>query len=151
MDSAALDRLISEAGSHEEGILAAIRTADGAYAIRFKDADVVAEWDEARQRLVLSSEIGTPPSARATHIYETLLSYNLLWRETGGVRMALTGPKGVALQLVELAGPEIEGRTVALVAANLAERTIIWRAFFESEGGDMAAPAPPSSSDMIRA
>lgn len=151
MDSEALDRLVAEAGSHEEGILASVRTADGAHAIRFEDADVIAEWDGARNRLVLSSEIGSPPPGRAAHVYETLLSYNLLWRETGGLRMALTGPKGIVLQLVDLAGPEIEARTVAIVAANLAQRTVIWRAFLESEGSDVAAPAPPNTSEMIRA
>lgn len=155
MDEAALDSLITEAGSLDDRILVCLKTQDGRHAIRFEDSDVLAEWDDARQRLVLSVEIGTPPRDRAGHIYETLLSYNLLWATTGGVHMALTGRKGAVVQVVDLAGAEMEPRQVAIVAVNLASLATIWRAYFESEDGDDddETTPPPSFSmaDMIRA
>ena len=123
-----------------------------AFAVRFEEWDVLAEWDDERQRLMLSVEIGTPPVDRVAEIYETLLSYNLLWRATGGVHMGLTGRKGPALQMAELAGAEIAPRQIALVAANLADKAGIWRAYFESEtpSGE-AVPQPAAPDHVIRA
>lgn len=154
MEPVELDQLMAEVGAQDDRILACIKTPDGAFAIRFEELDVVAEWDETRKRLVLSSEVGTPPRARLAHIYETLLSYNLLYQVTGGVHLALTGRGGSVLQLVDLADAEIEPRQIAIVAVNLASLATIWQAYFESEeGGEDAVSAPPAMTmaDMIRA
>lgn len=151
MQSEELDRLIAEVGPLDTSILTCVKTADGGYAIRFEDVDVLAEWDDRRKRLVLSAEIGVPSAVRTRHVHETLLSYNLLWRETGGLVMAMTGPGGAVLQLVDLAGAGIEARSIATVAVNLAERTRIWRAYFDSEEGEVEAPAPEPLDTVIRA
>jgi len=151
MDVIEFDRLMSEVGPLDDMILACIKTPDGAYAVRFEDVDVLVERDGDRDRIALSVEIGAPPPSRALEVYETLLSYNLLWRETGGVRMALTGRKGSVVQFVDLTGSEINPRSIATVAANLASLTEIWRAFLQSAGGDSAAPAPIAAADFIRA
>ena len=151
MEDIEFDRLMSEAGPLDDKILACTRTPDGTYALRFEEVDVLVERDEDRNRIALSVEIGAPRASRALEVYETLLSYNLLWRETGGVRMALTGRKGSVVQFVDLTGSEINARTIATVAANLASLTDIWRAFLQSAGGDIAAPAPIAAADFIRA
>lgn len=151
MQQGELDRLMAEVGPLDDTIITCVKTPDGAYAIRFDDADVLAEWDDRRKRLVLSAEIGTPSPVRTPHVHATLLSYNLLWRETGGLSMAMTGRQGAVVQMVDLAGPEIEARNVATIAVNLAERTRIWRAYFESEAGEAEAPAPDALDNVIRA
>ena len=150
MDTAELDNLMTEAAALDEGILACLKTPDGAYALRFEDTDVLAEWDGTRDRLVLSTEIGKPAGQAATEVYETLLSYNLMWRETGGVRLALTGRGGNVLQLVDLAGTEVAAAKVAVVAANLAERTRIWQAYLESAEGDGEPSLPEAAlTDVV--
>jgi hypothetical protein len=147
-----LDRLMAEVGDHDDAVLACVKTPEGSFAIRFEEWDVLAEWDDERQRLMLSVEIGTPPADRVAEIYETLLSYNLLWRATGGVHMGLAGRKGAALQMAELAGDEIAPRQIALVAANLADKAGIWLAYFESEAPRQEAmPQAASPEHVIRA
>lgn len=151
MEDSEFDRLMSDVGPLDDAILACLKTPDGAYAIRFEQVDVLVERDEDRDRIALSVEIGAPRPSNALEVYETLLSYNLLWRETGGVRMALTGRKGSVVQFVDLTGNEINPRSIATVAANLASLTEIWRAFLQSPGGEAAAPAPIAAADFIRA
>lgn len=150
MEQAELDALMSKVGPLDPAIAECVRMPDGGYAVRFEDGDVIVEWDASRRRLVLSAEIGKPPASRAAAIHQTLLGYNLMWRETGGVRMALSGPKGGVVQIVDLAGEEIDPQAVARVCSNLIDRTRIWQAFFESKsGGD--APQPESYFGAIRA
>ena len=151
MQAEQLDRLVSEAGPLDESIIACLRTPDGAHAVRFEDFDVLVENDEARDCLVLSSEVGAPSASRAASVYETLLCYNLLWRETGGLKLALTGRGGSVVLLVEIAAGQADARTLATVAVNLAERARIWRAYFEAEGGDAIPSAPAPAGDFIRA
>lgn len=150
MEEIAFDRLMGEVGSLDDTILAVVKTQDGAYAIRFEQLDVVVERDGDRDRIALSVEIGAPRPSQALEAYQTLLSYNMLWRETGGVRMALTGKGGSVVQFVDLTGSEINPRSIATVAANLASLTEIWRAFLQSAGNDTVAPAPVSAADFIR-
>jgi hypothetical protein len=151
MQDIEFDRLMSEVGPLDDTILACIKTQDGAYAIRFEEIDVLVERDGDRDRIALSVEIGTPRPSNALSVYEALLSYNLLWRETGGVRMALTGRQGAVVQFVDLTGPEINPTSIATVAANLAGLSEIWRTYIDSDGGEAAAPAPISTGDFIRA
>lgn len=151
MEDTEFDRLMGAVGPQDDAILAVVKTPDGAYAVRFEELDVLVERDVDRDRIALSVEIGSPRASRALAIYETLLSYNLLWQETGGVRMALTGKGGNVVQFVDLTGSEINPVSIATVAVNLASLTEIWRAFLESEGSDLAAPEPVSTGDLIRA
>jgi hypothetical protein len=147
-----IERVFAEVGPLDERIATVIKTSDGAYAIRFEDVDVLAEWDDTRKRLVLSCEIGAVPPERAGQIYEILLTYSMAWRDTGGLRMALAGLGGNAVQLVDLAGEEIAARRIAIVAVNLAERTRVWRAFFTLHAGEGPGPEPADllASHMIR-
>lgn len=151
MKSEELDRLIAEVGPLDEAILSCVRTPEGVHALRFEDLDLLVENDEARDCLVLSSEIGAPAASRAAAVYETMLAYNLLWRETGGLRIALTSRGGSLVQLVDIASGQADARMIATVAVNLADRTRVWRAYLEAEGRDVAAPAPIASDAFIRA
>lgn len=146
-----IDRVMAEVGRFEDEVLACGRTPEGDYVIRFEEADVVAEWDRDRRRLVLSSEIGRPPRSRTARIHEALLSFNLLWRDTGGLFMALAGRGGEVIQLFELFEPEIDARRIATVAANLESRRRLWRAYFDSEEADVVPQRPLASDEMIRA
>lgn len=146
-----MDTMMEQVGALDDSIVACLKTQDGAYAIRFEDLDIFVEVEADRGRVVLSSEIGTPFHARAAEVYETMLSYNLLWRATGGLRMALTGRGGAMVQLVDLAGEEISARQIVTVAVNMADLTGIWQAYLLTGGGDVSLPQPFDLSTAIRA
>ena len=131
MDSEQLDRLMAEVGPLDDDIPECVRLEGGDYAVRFDDVDVFVEWDAASARLVLSVEVATPPASRAASIYEALLAYNSLWRETGGLRLALTGARAPPCRSSTSPAPRSKPKTVAVVAVNLVQRTSIWRAYFE--------------------
>jgi hypothetical protein len=143
--------MMEEVGTMDDSIVACLKTPDDSYVIRFEDLDIFVEVEADRGRVVLSSEIGTPLRARAAEVYETMLSYNLLWRATGGLRMALTGRGGSMVQLVDLAGEEISARQIVTVAVNMADLTRIWQAYMQTGGGEISMPQPFDLSTAIRA
>ena len=57
---------------------------------------------EHPDRMVFSSEIGTVADDQELPVYEALLCYNLLWKDTGGVKIGLAGPKGILIVTTEL-------------------------------------------------
>ena len=62
------------------------------WAVMF-DADTTVMLDPVteQQKLVLSIDLGRPAQESRLVTYETMLAYNVLWQETGGVKMGL-GP-----------------------------------------------------------
>jgi hypothetical protein len=136
---------MSEVGPLEHGIFEILRLRDDFWAVRFAQVEVEVELEPAARRLVLSAEIGPVGLERQTEVYETLLMYNLLWRETGGVRMALTEPDGGVIQSVDLHFSLIEAPLLAVVLHNLNERTLMWREFF---AGGVAPDASPTYPDF---
>ncbi len=72
--------------------------------IEMADAPVVEiEFDEARQRIALSADLGRPAPEHRAHTCEMLLSFNLLWQDGEmPVRMAIGSPGEHALQVAEL-------------------------------------------------
>ena len=95
--------LISQIGPVFSDIDAVIQTEDPSWAIQFVDELVVMiEQLEHPDRMVFSSEIGTVADDQELPIYEALLCYNLLWKDTGGVKIGLAGPKGILIVTTEL-------------------------------------------------
>jgi hypothetical protein len=131
-DQEQVARLMAEVGTLDDDIVAVVQTGDDSWAIRFEDVDIEVERDPHGGRLVLSAEIAVPRREDRVTVYEALLSYSMLWRETGGLRMALAEPGGAAVQLVDLNTVDVTPKLLATVAANLAERTLVWRAFLAS-------------------
>lgn len=151
MQAEDIDRLMAEVGAFDDTILACGKTPDGEYVIRFEEADVLAEWDRDRRRLVLSCEVGKPPRGRAEKIYETLLSFNLMWQDTGGLFLALAGRGGEVIQLFELFEAELEARRIATVAVNLENRRRLWQVYFDSEEIEVEPARSFAGGGAIRA
>lgn len=98
-----IQELIQELGPVSADIDAIVQTEEPSWAIQYSDETIVIiEAAEEPARLVLSSELGSPNDSLQLPIYETLLCYNLLWRETGGVKIGLAGPKGALILSCEL-------------------------------------------------
>ena len=98
-----IQNLIQELGPVSTDIDAIVQTEEPSWAIQYFDETIVIlEASENPARMVLSSELGSPNDSLQLPIYETLLCYNLLWRETGGVKIGLAGPKGALILSCEL-------------------------------------------------
>jgi hypothetical protein len=124
-----LDEVIEHAGE----AVWVLALADGAV--------VEAEYDEAAGgRLLLSMELGEPAEAGAAELHRTLLQYNYLWRQTGGVRMALAGR--VVVQGLELAVPGLDLSTLAAALTGLHGNAALWRDLLASS----AAPDPQAGT-----
>lgn len=94
---------ISQIGPVFPDIDAVIQTEDPSWAIQFVDELVVMiEQLEHPDRMVFSSEIGAVTDDQELPIYEALLCYNLLWKDTGGVKIGLAGLKGTLIVTCEL-------------------------------------------------
>lgn len=95
--------LISQIGPVFPDIDAVIQTEDPSWAIQFVDELVVMiEQLEHPDRMVFSSELGAVTDDQELPVYEALLCYNLLWKDTGGVKIGLAGPKGILIVTTEL-------------------------------------------------
>jgi hypothetical protein len=125
-----IQHVMRDIGPMDDDILAVVQTADDRWAVRFDDVDVDIELDTENERLMLSTTIGPAPAKRLETVYATLLTYSMLWRETGGIRMAMTNHGGDVLQMIELATSRLTPALLTIVAGNLCARTRIWRAFF---------------------
>ena len=147
-----MDAVLQAVGPLDDGILAVVRAADDRWAVRFEDVDVEVEFDEATGRLMASAVIGRPPPERAAKLHEMLLVYGMIWRDTGGVRMALTGPGGEAVQMADLYAPQVTPEALVVLVVNLAERTRVWRGLFAADAEDAATPSFDSfDATLIRA
>jgi hypothetical protein len=144
--------VMQEVGPRDDEILEVLQTGDQSWAARFADVDIELELEPETRRLMLSAEIGAPPEETRASIYETMLLYNLLGSDTGGVHMALSEAGGAVVQMVDLHCSALTTELLVTVLHNLNERTLIWREFFAggAEQGETVAPPPPFEHPMIQ-
>ena len=137
-----IQQFMQELGPASPDIDAVVQTEEPSWAIQFSDESImVIEPADEPPRLILSSELGTAPEAAERPLYEALLSYNLLWRESGGLKIGLAGPKGSLIITGELC---LEGLTLLDLQATLArfrKVTASWRHCVVSADVD-TAPLP---------
>lgn len=76
--------------------------------------------------IFMSSEIGTPPPDRELDILRALLSYTLLWRESGGVVAAFDPASGKFLLQYEWRAKPDQSDQLQVVLENLAGLSRWW-------------------------
>ena len=141
--------LISQIGPVFPDIDAVIQTEDPSWAIQFVDELVVMiEHLEHPDRMVFSSEIGTVADDQELPVYEALLCYNLLWKDTGGVKMALSGPGGELVLLYELFVSDLSLNELQTVLANFVSIAQVWSVYVTGEN-DQPAVNLPGPMDML--
>ena len=145
-----LNRVLAEVGPLDDAILEVVGTDPDTWLVRFETVDVELEYDGPGGRLVFTVAIGTPSEANRLRIYEALLLYNVIWRDTGGLRMALSGPGAGALQIADLADADIDPRRIVLVAVNMAERALLWRGMMTAETAETSIPFEMQSTGYLR-
>jgi hypothetical protein len=98
-----IQQLIQELGPNMQDIDAIVQTEEPSWAIQFSDETIIIiEAVEEPARMVFSAELGNASETNQRAIYEALLCYNLMWRDTGGVKIGLAGPQGALIISTEL-------------------------------------------------
>jgi hypothetical protein len=92
-----------------------------------EDLSVLVEFDEQKNCLVLSSELGAPAPGDRTALYELLLQLNYHWNATGGNRMAVNGPGGDIVQMYELGADNLDATQLSAVLKTFSEVAKAWR------------------------
>ena len=129
LDSERIGLMIEEAGPRDDAIAAIIQSGETTWQVHYGECEIDCEYEPTLQRLMLTIPVGVVAPERQARVYETLLAFNLIWRDTGGVRMALAGPNGQVVQMVDLTGAELSTDLLLTVMTNLVEKADIWRDF----------------------
>ena len=132
--------MMEEIGPSMPEIEAVIQSGEKNWAIQFDDQSIVMlEWAEKPDRIVLSSMLGAPVEDMQLSVYETLLCYNLLWKDTGGVKMALAGPGGELILLYELHASELMLNDMQTILSNFVSIAQVWSVYVMGESEQPAA------------
>ncbi len=93
-----IQQLVQEIGPSMQEIDAVVQTEDPSWAIQFSDETItILEPADDPSRIVISAELGMITEAQQRSVYETMLCYNMLWRDSGGVKIGLAGPQGALI------------------------------------------------------
>jgi hypothetical protein len=136
--------MMEEIGPAMPEIDAVIQSEEENWAIQFEDQSIITlEWALKPDRVVLSTILGIPSESMQLTVYETLLCYNLLWKDTGGVKMALAGPNGELMLLYELYMSDLTLNDMQTVLRNFVSIGQVWSVFVAGEEDPAAVlPAP---------
>jgi hypothetical protein len=105
-----ITQLVKELGPAMPEIDAIVQTEEPSWAIQFSDETIIIiEPADDPSRMVISAELGAAAEAQQRNVYETLLCYNLMWRDSGGVKVGLAGPQGALIISLDLC---LEGLTL---------------------------------------
>lgn len=85
-------------------------------------------------KLVLSADLGHPLVGEENATYTLLLQVNALWRETGGLRMALDAGDGELTQVYDIALADLDRDGLELRVQNFAAAARGWREVIATKG-----------------
>ena len=115
-----------------------------------EDLVVLVQFDERKNCLVLSCELGSPPAGDRTKLYETLLQMNYHWETTGGNRMAIDGPAGNVVQLFEMGVHDIDVSRLSRVISTFAGTAKAWRDYISRDSSSQSLPPAMSGNAGIK-
>ncbi len=142
-----IQQLIQELGPHMQDIDAIVQTEEPSWAIQFSDETIVIiEAAEDPARMVFSAELGSTNDNNQHAVYEALLCYNLMWRDTGGVKIGLAGPQGALIISTELCLESLMLNDLQLNLKNFLKITRSWQGFV-SQTAPTPAPLPGLGGD----
>jgi hypothetical protein len=135
--------LIEAVGPRVEAVQAVGQTSDTEWAVLFDDdTTVMLDLVPGQQKLVLSIDLGRPAPESRLATYETMLAYNVLWQETGGVKMGLGGTNGRLVQMFELSTASLDLDLMARVLEGFVAKALVWREQI-AQGAVSAEAMPP--------
>lgn len=148
-----ISQRLGEVGPETENLSVIVQDDDSSWTLAFENEVtvlVLVEWADEPARLVLTADIGTPPAGRAAQVHKTALSYNTLWRETGGARIGMGGEEGDLLLVRELDAESVQGGDLASVLEQFAAVAQWWEGYVTSEEIAIPASAPAMAQMAAR-
>lgn len=137
-----IQQLIQELGPNMQDIDAIVQTEEPSWAIQFSDETIIIiEAAEEPARMVFSAELGNASENNQRVIYEALLCYNLMWRDTGGVKIGLAGPQGALIISTELCLEGLMLNDLQISLTNFLKITRSWQGFVQ-QTSPTSAPLP---------
>jgi hypothetical protein len=123
-----IEILMSEVGPVLAPLAIDAIVAEQSWGISMEDnLTVIVQFDENKNCLVLTSELGLPPAGDRTALYELLLQVNYHWDTTGGNRMALNGPDGEVVQMFEISTDGLDAIRLSAILYSFADASKAWR------------------------
>lgn len=147
----ALTEMLSAIGAANADIAAILEVEPGHWAVGYQDdMTVEVECQDGSNRLTLTCGLGIPKLSEIDRIRHTMLNYNLMWRESGGLRMGLSGAGDEAYLIGDVYLPDTSEASLDQALFNIVQLGRIWTNFV-TEGtlsGDQ--PNPSDIETMIR-
>lgn len=106
-------------------------TEEASWSLEWTDGVVVtADHDEEEERVTLSAHVGKMPDQRVAELALLLLRYNVLWRETGGIRLGLQDQDIV--QMFDFSAPGVSLPVLCHILTDFAEKARVWSQLVEN-------------------
>jgi len=136
-----IEQLVKQLGPVMPEIDAIVQTEEPSWAVQFSDETILLfEASEDPARIVISTELGAAAEAQQRALYKTMLCYNLMWRDSGGVKIGLAGPQGVLIISTDVC---IEGLTLQDFQQQIQSFLKIARSWTQYVGKAETGEAPP--------
>ncbi len=146
-----LSTMLIDLGEVMPDVTAVLKSGDTSWVVGFRDGQSFEiDLDAANGRVYLATTLGTPPPAIAEDIHASLLTYNMLARETGGVRMATAAPGGEVYMMLDVFLPEASEELLARLLTNMSRTASHWRRFVATGTLAEAGAAGEDPSTFIR-
>jgi hypothetical protein len=149
MPADGLEEIMRGIGPAMPGVAAVGTAQDGCWAIAFEDGrEVAVEHDEAAGTLTLSLDLGRPDAARRAALRDAALSFNALWRLTGGLRIGQASPGGAFVLMLSLPAAGLTEEAMLSGLGWLRAKGAAWIA--EMAAGAAPDATPAADAAMIR-
>lgn len=151
----AIERLLQDSATGIAGLAGIERIDEAAWGFSFSDDSLLfADPMDESGRLMLTIPLGAVPPDNQLAVYETLLSFNLLWPDTDGARIGLAGPNGEAQLLYEFKpGWPIGGASAVdafqRAVGALRKMARAWRDYIESKPARLQAKLTEDLSTQL--
>ena len=137
--------MMEEIGPTCDPINAVVQLEDDMWGVACFDdrVRILVELDDEAEQLTLHAEHGTPREENRLKTYETMLTYNRIARDSGGIYMALEGPDGAVTQECDLSIRELDLMKLREVLENFMAKAVAWQGLVQ--GGGVSAEDAPSN------
>ncbi len=136
-----IQQLVQEIGPSMQEIDAVVQTEEPSWAIQFSDETIlILEPADDPARIAVSAELGVISEAQQRSIYETMLCYNMMWRDSGGVKIGLAGPQGALIISKDIC---LENLTLAALQQEIGSFLNITRSWTQFMTKGEQAELPP--------
>ena len=147
----ALNEMLSAIGAANADIAAILEVEPGHWAIGYQDDMTVEdEFQDGGNRLTMTCGLGIPKLSEIDRIRNTMLNYNLMWRESGGLRMGLSGAGDEAYLIGDVYLPDTSEASLDQALFNMVQLGRIWSRFVTEGSLSGDRPDPSGLETMIR-